>query len=375
MPRTRNGTIAAGAAVLAATLVWSLAEPPWRGEAPQPAAHEALIVLSERIVPVGAPAWPEGARSAATPSRDAPPPISLAGPMEAEANQAPGRELRAALRVHDLATAKKLLARAEEPRDAVDALVDLVLHARDLVTQLMAVQLLASIPGEAASAALLRIAHEPSIALRARTQAVIDLGEQAGKGSVPDLVELLAADEREVRLAAFRALGLLGEPDALRPLESALWYEEDASVRRIGFEALAQLGTPEAVESLLFFLEQEEPAAAADREAVLWALGTVSDPEAVPELLDWVARAEDPALRAALIRGLGSSADPRAFDVLLDTVLESEGGDARNDAINGLGLIGDPRALPVLRDLEADADERERRFIRTAIQRIKPAET
>ncbi len=36
----------------------------------------------------------------------------------------------------------------------------------------------------------------------------------------------------------------------------------------------------------------------------------------------------------------------------------------------GLGLTGDPRALPVLRDLEADGDESERRFSRTAIQRI-----
>ncbi len=80
--------------------------------------------------------------------------------------------------------------------------------------------------------------------------------------------------------------------------------------------------------------------------------------------------AEDPALRAALIRTLATSADARAFDVLLDTVEKSEGGEARLQAINGLGLIGDPRALPVLRDLAADADERERRKIRTAIERI-----
>ncbi len=85
--------------------------------------------------------------------------------------------------------------------------------------------------------------------------------------------------------------------------------------------------------------------------------------------------AEDPALRAALIRTLATSADARAFDVLLDTVEEGEGGEARLQAINGLGLIGDPRALSVLRDLEADADERERRFIRTAVQRILRAGT
>ena len=107
-----------------------------------------------------------------------------------------------------------------------------------------------------------------------------------------------------------------------------------------------------------------------DREGILWAIWTISAPEAVPKLLDALAWAEDPALRTALIRGLGSSADARAFDVLLKTVVQVEESDARLEAINGLGLIGDPRALPVLRDLEVDGDERERRFSYTAIQRI-----
>ncbi len=95
----------------------------------------------------------------------------------------------------------------------------------------------------------------------------------------------------------------------------------------------------------------------------------------MPKLLDAVAWAEDPALRAALIRALATSADVHALDVLLDTVEESEGGEARLEAINGLGLIGDRRALLVLRDLAADGDERERRFSRTAIQRITRAGT
>ena len=88
-----------------------------------------------------------------------------------------------------------------------------------------------------------------------------------------------------------------------------------------------------------------------------------------------MAGAADPALRAALIRGLATSADGRAFDVLLDAVLEGEAGEARFQAINGLGLIGDARALPVLRDLEAGVDEKERRYIRTAIERIIRAGT
>jgi len=191
----------------------------------------------------------------------------------------------------------------------------------------------------------------------------------------PGLFALLDAEDPELRVVAYRALGLLGDPDILRMLESALWYEQDAGVRRVGFEALAKLGTPEAVESLLFLLEQEDLAAGPDRESILWALGTISGPEAVPMLLAAVARTDDPALHAALIRGLATSADLRGYDVLLDTILAGEGGDARNDAINGLGLIGDPRALPVLWDLEADGNEVERRYALTAIKRIMSAET
>ena len=85
-------------------------------------------------------------------------------------------------------------------------------------------------------------------------------------------------------------------------------------MRRAGFDAIAQLGTPEAVDGLLYFLEHAEREAAVDREAILRAIGIVSTPEAVPELIDALARAEDPALRAALIRGLGASADRRAHD-------------------------------------------------------------
>ena len=95
-----------------------------------------------------------------------------------------------------------------------------------------------------------------------------------------------------MRVAAYRSLGLRGEPDAVRPLEGAPWYEEDAEVRRV--RGLAQLGTPEAVDGLLVFLEQYDGAAAVDLEAILSAIGTISTPESD----DVPARAVRPRLPA-----------------------------------------------------------------------------
>ena len=277
-----------------------------------------------------------------------------------------------ALKGNDLSLARRLLAEQVSPEGTIGSLLALVGAAPDLQTLLMAIQLLTLIDGHEASRALLHIARDPSVALRARSQAIIGLGGRPVEVAAPALLEFLGAEERQLRLAAFRAVGLLGEADLVHAVESAVWHEENPQVRRAGFEALAQLGTADSLASLLSLVEKEGPWAPVDRRSALEVVGTMTSPEAVPGLLDALSRTHDSELRDALIQGLAGSGDRRSFDVLIEALRGSEAGEeARLHAINGLGLIGDSRALPLLEQIESDGGDRERRFSRTAISRIQ----
>ena len=155
MVHIRGWGVVAAAALLAAILVWSLAEEPGPIGGAEPAQREAplppaLSAPRENVAPTDGAARTEGARSAETARGVAPPADAVDGPK-----WAPRDELRAALRAHDVDAAKELLADVVEPRDVIYDLVNLVRYTEDLVTQLMAVQVLASIQGEAASAALM----------------------------------------------------------------------------------------------------------------------------------------------------------------------------------------------------------------------------
>lgn len=112
------------------------------------------------------------------------------------------------------------------------------------------------------------------------------------------------------RMAAARALGRSGTPQALAPLLDAL-QDDHIAVRWSAVESLGELGNREAVPQLLELLDKEE-AYRWNRRLVVSALGNLRDPKAVPALVELL-KDEDEFLRKITLFALKKIGDPKAF--------------------------------------------------------------
>ncbi|MCS6828675.1 MAG: HEAT repeat domain-containing protein [Caldilinea sp.] len=99
--------------------------------------------------------------------------------------------------------------------------------------------------------------RNPSPAIRA--EAALACGELEAKAALSDLLELLADDERSVRLAAIFALGRLGGKQARRALEELAAGEgEEAQAAEMALEEMLFYAGAEAMAIPLFDEEEEE---------------------------------------------------------------------------------------------------------------------
>jgi hypothetical protein len=73
------------------------------------------------------------------------------------------------------------------------------------------------------------------------------LGEMGARSAVQDVANRLGAESPAVRTVAARALGLVGDPRAIEPLESVLAEDDDDGVRASAAWALIQIGTEDAL--------------------------------------------------------------------------------------------------------------------------------
>lgn len=189
------------------------------------------------------------------------------------------------------------------------------------------------------------------------------------------MAEILASGEAPVarRAAAAQALGILGDPQAVPALVSALSADDAALVARAAgalgalqasaavpalrdvlmdpqvvapaaaADALSAIGSPEAMDALLGALDSETMTPA--RHNAMAALERLGSP-AVTDLQRLVANGSPAAQRNA-IEALGWIGDPAAVDSLL-AALRYGTGDVRAEAAWALGEIGDPKAIPAL---------------------------
>jgi HEAT repeat protein len=188
----------------------------------------------------------------------------------------------------------------------------------------------------------------PHEAVRA---AVVELGTPA----VPHLIQALGDRDRDVRKAACRALGAIGDRQAVPPLIQALrdWY-----VREAACEALGAIGDRQAVPHLIQALGDGNSVAFMDwdrdvRKAACWALGEIGDRQAVPPLIqalrDWN-RDVRAAACWALVK-IGAPAVPHLIQALGDG-----NEDVRAAACWALVKIGAP-AVPHLIQALGDGNE------------------
>jgi HEAT repeat protein len=129
---------------------------------------------------------------------------------------------------------------------------------------------------------------------RAATKALGELGDPQ---AVPALMEAIKVEDGGVRHAAAKALGKIGAP-AISALIQAL-QDENRRVRWAAAEALGQIGDPQATPALIQALRDEDVEV---RQAAAWALEKIGPP-AVPALIQalqdedgWVRRAAAEAL-------------------------------------------------------------------------------
>lgn len=137
-----------------------------------------------------------------------------------------------------------------------------------------------------------------------RDRAVRELGRM-GASAVP----VLATVDGSVtaRRNAVWALTRIDAPDARAAVREAL-ADKDESVRHAAAHGASIWRDAEAAPALLGLLEQSEPLGRVAAEA----LGRIGDGEAVDELLEVAANAEDPVLAHSLTFALIEIADPKA---------------------------------------------------------------
>ena len=180
-----------------------------------------------------------------------------------------------------------------------------------LLTLFVLVWGLSGIPG-ASGLSGLNLFEKPS-ALRA----TVDLDKEASRSELPQaqgelgepkpvktpieslaaeaLIEGLANEDMHVRETSSRALGRLGDQQAVEPLIETLADQEE-DVRQAAAQALGELGDPRAVEPLIDRLTDENRRV---RQAVAEALGELGDPEAALPLIERLADQDEQVRRAA----------------------------------------------------------------------------
>lgn len=181
------------------------------------------------------------------------------------------------------------------------------------------------------------------------------LGRIGETRAVAGLIGVLKDDVRGVRAQASRALGMIGAKEGVPNLVQALGDEAE-SVRAEAAIALGKIGY-NAVSDLLAALEDDS---APVRAAAAEALGELQARPAVPDLLRHL-RKDSSRVRAASALALGRIGDPAALTPLIQAFQDK--GDkysmARKAAAQALGLLGDPGAVDALHTYLAERQDQE----------------
>lgn len=190
-----------------------------------------------------------------------------------------------------------------------------------------------------------------------RAQAAWMLGLMRRGQAVRRIVPLLGDRDRGVAVTAARALGMVGDPMAARPLVEALQPE----VRGRGglpswvvVEALARLG-PGAAEEIGDALHREDPTT---RAAAALALGLGQHVSQLGRVRELVRHEQSPDVLAAAAQAIGHLGSRQDVDALTRLSGADQPRAVRAAALRSLGEIGGPSACEALAELLADEDPR-----------------
>jgi len=177
-----------------------------------------------------------------------------------------------------------------------------------------------------------------------RGRAATLLGSTAGRDHLARLTALLADRSVEVRCAAARALGRVGDPAAVHGLLASLTTARPLPAGVVGM-AVLDLGTP-VLPALRATLVTGSPTARALSADVVGLHGDVIAGPALAELLTDPRQPED--VRRAAATALGRIGDPGSTDPLAEVLVDVALPALRRAAAEALGRIGDPTGAPAL---------------------------
>jgi HEAT repeat protein len=199
------------------------------------------------------------------------------------------------------------------------------LRSDDWIVRMHAAKALGLVRHTNAIAPLIPLLQDKVKAVREEAAAVL---AAIGDAAIPSLVNALRHDEWLVRLHAVESLGKTKSPQAVEPLLSALFNDQDSAVREDAVRALGEIGDPRSVEYL--FTAMREPGL---QTVAVQALGRIGDTRAVPLLIE-------------LVTGAGLSEITKTVGGYGDQWTEAL--ITQGAAVRALGKIGDDRAIPSL---------------------------
>ena len=168
-----------------------------------------------------------------------------------------------------------------------------------------------------------------------------------GSPAIPALIDLLDVSQAEVRQAAARALGTIGQESAVPALLKALKTDSVWAVRLQAIGALGTIGSPKALPALADLVQDFSTDVLLRAEAA-FALGRLQTRDAVPILLNTFKHESHKLVQLALILGLGEAGDPQAVPTLAYVFLNYGDESLQRAAAWALGQIHSPVAISIL---------------------------
>lgn len=206
------------------------------------------------------------------------------------------------------------------------------------------------------------LSSDSTAARRAALDALAALGSPLG---VEAVAFALTDEERDVQLAAVRALGRLhndnGEAAGVEHLLELAQSSDDEALVASAIGALGQAGDARALSVLRPLARSGDPMSAV---AAVEALGRMKDPRRVDALIDALSHPDAEVVKAAL-RVLTEERDARV-GAHLGACLDHDAWDVRRLAADLLGRLGGASGMGLLRAKLASEDEP---LVKEAIQR------
>jgi len=206
-----------------------------------------------------------------------------------------------------------------------------------------------------------------SAAPAVRRAALPALAAVGGALAVEPIALALTDEEREVRLAAVRALGRLrsaeGEALGVPHLVALAERASDDEMHIAALLGLGETSDPRALPILRPLVRSGDPKAAV---AAIEALGAFAEARRIEALIDGLSHPLAEVVKAA-VRALGESSDGRVL-AHLAVSLDHEAWDVRRLAADVLGRYGDITAAPLRARLAVEEDPLVREAIGRALE-------